>query len=406
MRSLGQIDAIAALDSNHLIVAGGGSDHYFHSTDAGSTWNSIPAPARQYYLVGASYPAPNSIVVVQYDTAYGWSRLYRFLSTTDFGQTWLSSARTSHDIAQLCFINSLVGFAAGWTYAGTFTNYLDRTTDGGMTWTTIYTSAPGQAGEFRAIAFADSLHGIVCGRGGLVLHTTDGGQTWPVEATGYDGLLDAVAYPSPDHAILGSVALPPGDGLIYVTDALPDTPDITYPAASQPGGVPPEFDATWTMVSDAAGYDVLLLGFDGTKGCWCDTLVHDTVTTNSHHFKLPSDEKQYYLYVTALIGDKKGNPAFRTFIVFQASVTSSASQLNRLSIFPNPVRSEASVTFTSDAQIGSAKVIDLLGREVMNFTNRTDGSFTFDTRSLTDGVYTLIVKSEGRVVTGQFVVAR
>jgi len=51
-------------------------------------------------------------------------------------------------------------------------------------------------------------------------------------------------------------------------------------------------------------------------------------------------------------------------------------------------------------------VLDILGRNVMTLTAEHGSDFTFDTRSLADGVYTIIVKSEGRVTAGQFVVAR
>jgi hypothetical protein len=51
-------------------------------------------------------------------------------------------------------------------------------------------------------------------------------------------------------------------------------------------------------------------------------------------------------------------------------------------------------------------ILDLLGRTVMSIYVANAGDFSLDTRSLPDGVYTIVAKSESHVGRGQFIVAR
>ncbi|HEY9166404.1 MAG TPA: YCF48-related protein [Candidatus Kryptonia bacterium] len=62
-----------------------------------------------------------------------------------------------------------------------------RSTDAGLTWTTIGSGVPNY---LYAVYFADANNGWICGQDGVVLRTTDHGATWGVTQTGAGSLWD------------------------------------------------------------------------------------------------------------------------------------------------------------------------------------------------------------------------
>ncbi len=49
--------------------------------------------------------------------------------------------------------------------------------------------------DLFSVAFPDQTHGWACGRWGRILHTSDGGATWTVQASGTDFTLTGVSFP-------------------------------------------------------------------------------------------------------------------------------------------------------------------------------------------------------------------
>jgi hypothetical protein len=138
-----------------------------------------PSPVRQA-LTGLE---PGGLTGVQFVSAsQGWVvGTGQILSTADGGARWTVQDRGALDLTSLDFVSGLRGWAAG-------ADTLLTTSDGGRHWTALPESCPliravhfvsGSAGFAIAGGTAVSLYGGAAPQtGGVVLATSDGGQSW------------------------------------------------------------------------------------------------------------------------------------------------------------------------------------------------------------------------------------
>jgi hypothetical protein len=114
-----------------------------------------------------------------------------------------------------------------------------RSLDGGYNWTRIKAQeAMIDSAYFAAISFPDSLHGTAIGSNGtdaIIIHTTDGGDTWTRQKSGVKGYLYAVDF---TDSLNGTIVGPGGvilrtvnGGLLWVhPDHTQDSLTVqTYP---------------------------------------------------------------------------------------------------------------------------------------------------------------------------------
>ena len=140
-----------------------------------------------YILRGIDFPAGQDL------TGYiaGESLTYNgngiVLKTTDGGNTWTPVwTGTNMGLEGSCFIDENTGFVAGWPKTSMGWSGFGKTTDGGSTW-----SSPVVVPDvyfFTDIVFKDALHGIILGSTNTspgVWYTSDGGMTW-TPSTGAD----------------------------------------------------------------------------------------------------------------------------------------------------------------------------------------------------------------------------
>ncbi len=406
------VRAMAAMDSIHIVALVAADTYYFPdhmmvSSDGGGNWQSVSTPRFQYYQPSTglpsnpvvSYSAPNTLLVASIYGYYDYSTIYR---TTDLGISWDSGIQANTTITKFAFINPLVGFASGILYdlsAGTDTATIDKTTDGGATWfpvlhkqiIPISTSYFNNTAGLNSIAFADSLHGFACGEQGLILQTTDGGNTWnemrsdfTIDAQGVDHLID-VAYPDTNHAMISS-----GDGsvLVYHPNGILGFPNITYPIFSPPAA-PQAFDVTWDSVPGATRYSITITT-SGYPDSNTTVYLKDTNITMAH-FHLSnmvdtspppaSGGRQYQIYLQAFNATNQSNVATRTFIVYQGTngVAILPAPVPLVEVYPNPARDVLNVEGFS----GKVTVVDALGR--MYLCPRQNG--TLNVRGLSSGIY-------------------
>jgi len=124
------------------------------------------------------YPKPqgntlNDIYIFNRDTAIAVGDLGSVIKTTDGGGNWSvehHTAGTLQDLKGVYFIDQLRGWAVGG-------NTLIKTEDGGSSWTEIQTNTPL---AMRAVHFVDIDTGIVIGDEGIILRTTDSGNSWDI----------------------------------------------------------------------------------------------------------------------------------------------------------------------------------------------------------------------------------
>ena len=172
---LGKIFAVAFADTARGWAAGanpffGGSNGILaRSSDGGKTW--------QQQLVIPDFTF-NGLETINTLTAFAVGG-YDFvggglvLRTVDGGISWQDVAPISAGFRDVFFLDANTGWIAGAS--------LYKTTDGGNTWTKQF----GDSGtEFTAVSFADAQNGWAVGFNNLVLHTTDGGQTWLAQNVG------------------------------------------------------------------------------------------------------------------------------------------------------------------------------------------------------------------------------
>jgi photosystem II stability/assembly factor-like uncharacterized protein len=117
------------------------------------------------------------------DSAHGWvsGADGTILKTTDGGKMWSGQNPGSGDaIHELSMLDKQYGWALSWTqFVDTLTWFgtnILRTTNGGTTWEIKQYPKSGEF--FSAIVFHDSLHGVMGGEFGSLVHSTDGGITW------------------------------------------------------------------------------------------------------------------------------------------------------------------------------------------------------------------------------------
>ncbi len=91
--------------------------------------------------------------------------------------TWyMQNSGTSSILQNVFFIDHDYGWIAG-------ANLILHTTDGGNTW--IEQSAPPVSIYYVSIFFTDRLNGWACGNDAKIIHTSDGGATWLTQANPY-----------------------------------------------------------------------------------------------------------------------------------------------------------------------------------------------------------------------------
>jgi hypothetical protein len=164
---------------------------------------------------------------VGYDASFidqqpGWAAWNSVGRTTNGGDSWF--AKTA-DIGarRIQMFDSL----SGWVMT---TSGLLHTMDGGDSWTTVVA----QSG-LKAMRFLDPSNGVAVGSGGLILRTTDAGNTWLTDTaeTSLDlyavWMVDSVhAWAAGDSGVvlgMGDWALP---GVEEQAERQPARPELTY----------------------------------------------------------------------------------------------------------------------------------------------------------------------------------
>ena len=114
------------------------------------------------------------------DRLHGWAVGWKMLETTDGGLSWsYRDPGIQHTFRDIYFIDRDNGWCVG---GGGFFGAILRTRDRGAHWQVLENS---DKGGYWAVQFLDSLVGWIVGHVGfdnfdpdIILHTTDGGDTW------------------------------------------------------------------------------------------------------------------------------------------------------------------------------------------------------------------------------------
>ncbi len=196
------LNAVRLLDPMHGIAVGGINEGIMLKTaDGGDHWIREVTDSHDRFL-GLSFA--NSTVGTLVGNGFDsvtQQATGLIMRTTDAGTTWLRQESGLHSwLWGVHLVDTAVGFAVG------DDAIVIKTTDGGKTWED---KSPGRSWEvYYSAAFADEKHGVVVGGGtrepyhqpyGVILQTTDGGESWIDRSAWSPQWLWGVTIVGPSH---------------------------------------------------------------------------------------------------------------------------------------------------------------------------------------------------------------
>ena len=256
-------------NSAHILAASA-SGGLWQSNDGGSTWAAVSSfPGSLTTSALAELPDGTLLVGTgDFNTAGGDG----IMSSTDGGNSWLPLSSTTPTEAALywAFVNSIAVAPSGWILAATGVGGdpggIERSTDDGQTWTTVWPAA-GISGASPTSSSMDvtfdpenSNYAIADDENGGVIYSADGGQTWS-EGTGLPGTSGARVAVAFDPSVSGSAY------------ALVDNNGSSGSSTSPSGQVYRSSDGgrTWVLLADTAAFINELSG--SAVGALCDNVT-------------------------------------------------------------------------------------------------------------------------------------
>ncbi len=161
------IDGIerASFPSLNIGYCAGWNDDIMKTTDGGQTWENLEVVSNVYYYSSIEFKDnDNGILLAKMN-----SGPFKTFITADGGDTWTEG--TGNDAYED------VTWAGGDTWYTSGYSNVCKSTDGGATWTTVFS-------EGALLLGADFLtpdYGIAAGDYGQVITTKDGGETWETD---------------------------------------------------------------------------------------------------------------------------------------------------------------------------------------------------------------------------------
>ncbi len=155
------------------------------TTNGGATWTVKSLPIYTGNGLTNFRPTLNQVQFISTSVGYAVGANATIIKTTDGGTTWnyingplgpLSS--NGIGINNLYFFDANTGWIVG-DAINASQAYIYKTTNGGATWT-VATGVPVGVlnTPFIGIDWVDPLTGYICGQGGKVIKTSDGGVSW------------------------------------------------------------------------------------------------------------------------------------------------------------------------------------------------------------------------------------
>jgi photosystem II stability/assembly factor-like uncharacterized protein len=176
---------------------GGWQNYFAKTTNGGLTWTPSTVNSSIWYITNiAFYDGQNGIVTAAGGVAY---------VTNNGGQTWTAATGLAVNAQDISYASANVVYIVGGD------EKIARSTNGGLSWTTIQTGMFQMM--FLGVDFYDLNHGIVGGEDGKVLRTSNGGQTWQTSYVPGNPLLRAAYMQDSLNAIIAGT--PEG---IYITN--------------------------------------------------------------------------------------------------------------------------------------------------------------------------------------------
>lgn len=355
--------------------------------------------------------------------ALGWAcnSSGKILHTVDSGSTWVTQTAATGYLRSIEFINADTGFCGG---LHTGQNLL-RTTDGGQTWQNITADVPGLYTGICGLSCPGGGKVYGCGvwaGGAYVIKSNDSGLTWEkINMVSYASALVDIFFITPDSGWVSGVAPSIAQGGIILSTSdggqtwhtkiktgVPEdyvwkiqTPDSIHFFASierfpNSSGIlstqilkSSDAGASWELKNVSPQYFRLqMIGFiDSLTGFTGDVEVHGTsdggeswsqVTTNTYNLNR-------FWRITPEVAFASGSGLYRYDNVPSASGTAapiSNNDIHQLSVSPNPTGGPLHVHVTLHARCNVLlKIVDLDGQGPADLVwsgEHAPGSYEFD----------------------------
>jgi photosystem II stability/assembly factor-like uncharacterized protein len=159
------LQSISAWDSDSAIVVGDLAT-VLTTDDGGESWSKVPIEV---------YEFGDQLLQVFVDSASGQAWISGTMGTvirsSDRGKTW-SMAHEQEDLAW----NDVTVAPDGSVWVVGEFGRMQRSRDDGASWQEV--EAPAAGSSLMAMAFSDQQHGFAVGLSGIVVHTSDSGDSW------------------------------------------------------------------------------------------------------------------------------------------------------------------------------------------------------------------------------------
>lgn len=134
------------------------------TTDGGNSWQTV----------FSNYDFGFNDLFFQQERGWVVGTNGSLVMTSDSGNTWIPRNNiTEHWLYDIFFIDKQYGWAVG---GNAYTEAIFRTSDGGISW--FQQSMSGQFKWLSGVSFINRNTGWVCGYDGVILKTSNGGNTW------------------------------------------------------------------------------------------------------------------------------------------------------------------------------------------------------------------------------------
>ena len=196
------------------------------TTDAGVTWNTLSSCLTSNWISAIDFPTANVGYAVSSYFEYGSEAI---LKTVNGGDTWTRLPYSDNTVFHAVdFVSADYGCVGGAD--------IYNTRDGGATWVKRYTGFWYRM--IRSICFSNTANAIAVGDSGIILRTTDIGQSWSRLASPTTNTLRVVCFPDANTGYIGGnkILLKSVDGgATWTEKTMPDYIFGMYFTSSQVG---------------------------------------------------------------------------------------------------------------------------------------------------------------------------
>jgi len=294
----------------------------FKTTDGGATWNT-PDTTGHFYLgqigfTGTVYFTDSAVGFIAKDDS-----LYK---TANGGKSW-QLVHTAHVVHSLVFTSAHDGYAAG-------EHVLMRTGNGGNSWSVTNTGY-----SLASLSFPSAASGYAVGKNGVILKTTDAGNTWQPQASGVSAAIDL-------HSVFCM------------------NPNLCY-AVGDSGVILNTTDGGATWLKQNSGVKARLNAVS-CAGSYCFA-VGDTAT---------------------LLRTTGGS----------VGIATASPKSNRVSVFPNPFQQDATLQSAFSLKDATLVLYNMLGEAIRTVPHIWGRETTISRGGLSNGVYFIHLRQDNRLL--------